>query len=97
MTPRIPPPGPLEHDEEGDPLPQPAPASDLADLIQLAEWARQKDFAITGPIRVGKIEIAGFSDIRMLRKHGMDRPRSAEPEPSIGETVGVPDYAPGSE
>lgn len=96
MNLRPPPPGPVAHDEEGDPLPQPAPASDLADLQQLAEWARQKDFAITGPIRVGKIVIQGFQDIRQLRKLGVDRPR-AEPEPSLGDMVGVPDYNPGAD
>lgn len=96
MNPRIPPPGPLEHDEEGDPLPQPAPASDLADLIQLLEYARSKDFVLGPIVQVGKIRLQ-VADIRQARKHGMDRPRAAEPEPSIGETIGVPDYAPGSE
>lgn len=91
------PPGPLEHDEEGDPLPQPKAGSDLADLIQMAHWARAQDFAIAGPVSVGKISIQGFSDIRQLRKHGIDRPRAADPEPSLGETLGVPEYVPGSE
>lgn len=95
MNPRPPPPGPLEHDEEGDPLPQPAAASDLADLIALAEWARQKEFALTGPIRVGKIVIQGFQDVRQARRLGVDRPRAAEPEPSLGDMVGVPEYTPG--
>lgn len=96
MTPRPPPPGPLEHDEDGDPLPQPAPASDLADLIALAEWARGKEFILSGPIRVGKIVIQGFQDVRQLRRLGADRPHQ-EREPTIGEMVGVDDYNPGSD
>lgn len=87
------PPGPLEHDEEGDPLPQPAPASDLADLIQLLEYARTKDFQIGPVVQVGKIRLQ-VSDIRQARKLGVDRPR-AEPEPSLGDMVGVPEYTPG--
>ena len=97
MNPRPQPPGPLEHDEDGDPLPQPAPNSDLADLIALAEWARGKDFLLTGPIRVGKIVIQGFQDLRVLRKLGVDRPRATEPEPSLGQMVGVEEYNPGAD
>lgn len=97
MNPRPPPPGPLAHDEEGDPLPQPAPNSDLADLIALAEWARQKEFLLAGPIRVGKIVIQGFQDIRQARRLGVDRPRQVEPEPSIGAMVGVDEYSPGQD
>jgi hypothetical protein len=96
MNPRLPPPGPVEHDEEGDPLPQPAAASDLADLIQLLEYARQKDFQIGPVVQVGKIRLQ-VADIRQARKHGVDRQRASDPEPSIGETVGVPEYSPGSE
>lgn len=92
---RPPPPGPIAHDEEGDPLPQPAPESDLADLIQLLEYARTKDFQVGPFVQVGKIRVQ-VADIRQLRKLGMDRPR-AEPEPSLGQMVGVPDYNPGSD
>lgn len=92
---RPPPPGPLAHDEEGDPLPQPAAESDLADLIQLLEYARTKDFQIGPFVQVGKIRVQ-VADIRQARKLGVDRPR-AEPEPSIGEMVGVEDYVPGSD
>lgn len=99
MTPRHPPPGPVANDEEGDPLPRPEPKSDLADLIALAEWARQKEFIVSGPIRVGKIAIHGFQDVRLMRRLGLgtDRPRAAEPEPSIGEMVGVDEYTPGQD
>lgn len=99
MNPRPPPPGPVAHDEEGDPLPQPAPNSDLADLIALAEWARQKEYLLAGQIRVGKIAIQGFQDVRLMRRLGLgaDRPRAADPEPSIGEMVGVDEYTPGQD
>lgn len=96
MTPRTPPAGPLEHDEEGDPLPQPVAASDLADLIQLLEYARAKEFVIGPIVQVGKIRVQ-VADVKQARRLGFDRPRNADPEPSLGETLGVPEYMPGSE
>jgi hypothetical protein len=96
VTTRIPPPGPLEHDLDGDPLPQPAAASDLADLIQLLEYARAKDFVLGPIVQVGKIRCQ-VADLRQAKRHGLDQQRSSEPEPSMGDLVGVPEYSPGSE
>lgn len=91
MIPRTPPPGPLEHDEEGDPLPQPAPASDLADLIQLLEYARTKDFQIGPFVQVGKIRLQ-VADIRQARKIGdLTGRATAAPEPSIWQMTGAGD------
>lgn len=90
------PPGPIEHDEDGDPLPQPAETSDLADLIQLLEYARLKDFQVGPVVRVGKIQVQ-VRDIRQLRKVRdlLGKDADPQPEPSIGEMVGVPEYTPG--
>lgn len=94
MNPRPLPPGPVEHDSEGDPLPQPAAASDLADLIQLLEYARTKDFAIGPFVQVGKIRVQ-VADVRQARKLGTDRPQpsSAATEPTIWDMT-MPDEPP---
>lgn len=63
------PPGPIEHDEDGNPVPQPADGSDVRDLQQLLEWARMKDFDLTGAIRVGKISIQRVIDLRQRNRH----------------------------
>lgn len=71
-------PGPVEHDDDGDPVPQPEPKSDLADLIQLLEYARKKGFRIGPAIRVGKI-ITTVHDLRQSEgRHVPDE------EPSMG-------------
>lgn len=64
------PPGPVEHDDDGNPIPQPAPASDLADLIQLLEYGRVKGFRIGPTVRVGKI-VVSVRDLR--QKEGADK------------------------
>jgi len=45
---------------------------------------------------VGKIRVQ-VADVKQARRLGIDRPHAAEPEPSLGETLGVPEYRPGSE
>lgn len=76
---RITPPGPVEHDEDGDPVPQPVAASDLADLIQLMEWARTKGYRVGPMVRVGKLALQ-ISDVR--QREGKDR-KEEEPDRGI--------------
>jgi hypothetical protein len=78
------PPGPVEFDDDGNPLPQPAPASDLADLIQLLEYGRLKGFKIGPTIRVGKI----VTTVRDLRQRDQQTAKDDTPEPSIWEEHG---------
>jgi hypothetical protein len=69
------PPGPVEFDEEGDPVPLPSAGSDLATLIAMMEFARRKHFAFEGGIRVGSITIQSVRDLRQLREfQDLDRP-----------------------
>ena len=63
------PPGPLDFDDEGDPLPLPAANSDLADLIQLLEYARRKHFRLGPMVRVGKIALQ-VGDLRQAEVYG---------------------------
>lgn len=74
------PPGPVAHDEDGNPLPQPAEASDARDLIQLLEWARLKGFEFTGAVRVGKIAIQSVRDLRQTEGR---RDRDDMPDPGV--------------
>ena len=76
---RPPPPGPLTHDEDGNPLPQPAENSDLRDLIALAEWCRAKGFQLGPLVRVGKIT----TQIRDLRQAEGKRDRDEAPDLGI--------------
>lgn len=71
-------PGPVQHDDEGDPVPQPAPNSDLTDLIQLLEYGRKKGFRIGPTVRVGKI-ITTVHDLR--QDEGRNVP---DDEPTMG-------------
>lgn len=86
------PPGPLEHDEDGDPLPQPAAASDLADLIQLLEYARTKQFRIGPMIRIGKIALQ-VRDLRQDKQLGAAEKQDAPPEPDIWDMTMPPEQA----
>ena len=86
MTDRPLPPGPVEWDDEGDPVPQPAPESDLADLIQILEYGRRKGFAIGPMVRIGKIALQ-VTDMRLRRNAGA----AEEPEPSIWQEHGFDD------
>jgi hypothetical protein len=92
VTDRVLPPGPVEWDQEGDPVPQPAKESDLADLIQLLEYGRRKGFRVGPMVRIGKITVQ-VSDLRQRGSAGED----TITELSIGDMVGVPDYFPGQE
>lgn len=65
MTIEILPPGPVENDEDGNPVPQPVVASDVSDLIQLMEYGRRKGFRIGPTVRVGKI-VLQIRDLRQL-------------------------------
>lgn len=78
MTNRPLPPGPVIHDDEGNPIPQPAPESDLADLIQLLEYGRVKGFRIGPTVRVGKI-IVQVSDLRQHEARRHDEQAPADP------------------
>ena len=92
MTDRPLPPGPVEYDDDGIAVPQPAAESDLADLIQLLEYGRRKGFRIGPMVRIGKITVQ-VADMR--QRAAATAPD--EPEPSIGEMVGFPDYSPGQD
>lgn len=85
MSDRPLPPGPVEYDDDGVPIPQPAPDSDLADLIQLLEYGRRKGFVIGPMVRIGKIALQ-VVDARQQR--GSTRP--SEPEPSIWDMTMPP-------
>lgn len=90
-NPRQTPPGPIEHDEDGDPLPQPAKNSDLADLIQLLEYGRVKDYALGPVIQVGKIRVQ-VQDIRQARKiRDLVGKQDMPPEPTIWQMTGAED------
>ncbi len=58
------PPGPIEHDDDGNAIPKLADNSDAADLIALLEYGRVKGFLLEGSIRVGKITIQTVRDLR---------------------------------
>lgn len=64
VTTTLRPPGPIEHDDDGNSIPQPAENSDAADLIQLLEYGRVKGFEFSGSVRVGKITIQTVRDLR---------------------------------
>ena len=92
MTDRPLPPGPVEWDDEGDPVPQPAKESDLADLIQLLEYGRRKGYRIGPVVRIGKITVQ-VADLRQHVGDGLD----LAPEPSIWEEHGYPEPGKGVE
>lgn len=77
--PRPLPPGPVEFDEDGDPLPIPPAGSDLAALIQLLEFGRRKGFRIGPTVRVGSIVL----QVKDLRQPEADGARDVDPEPGI--------------
>lgn len=85
------PPGPVEHDEDGDPIPQPAENSDVRDLIQLLEYGRAKGFELGGAIRVGKVAVQRVRDLRQ-REGRADRDEA--PDPGVWAEHG---YTPGGE
>lgn len=70
MTDRILPPGPVAFDDDGDPIPQPAAQSDLADLIQMLEYGRKKGFRFGPVVHVGKI-ITQVQDLRQTEGRGI--------------------------
>lgn len=74
---RTPTTGPLEHDEDGDPVPQPAENSDLRDLIQLLEYGRARGFRIGPAVRVGKLAVQ-VTDLRQ-REGKPDQDESPDP------------------
>lgn len=80
MTFRPLPPGPVEHDDDGNPIPQPAENSDARDLIQLLEYGRMKGFDFSGAIRVGKIAIQRVRDLRQ---------REGRPDKDAPDDVGI--------
>lgn len=84
------PPGPLLHDEDGEPLPQPAENSDVRDFIALLEWARAKGFELAGAVRVGKIAVQSVADARSEKR----RARADLPDPGVWAEHG---YTPGDE
>jgi hypothetical protein len=86
MTDRALPPGPVEWDDDGDPVPQPAKESDLADLIQLLEYGRRKGFRVGPMVRIGKITVQ-VSDLR----HRAAAVEETAPEPSIWQEHGYDD------
>jgi hypothetical protein len=79
MTVRPLPAGPVEHDDDGNPVPQPAENSDLRDLIQLLEYGRAKGFRIGPTVRVGKI----VTQVRDLRQHEGRDTKDEEPDRGI--------------
>jgi hypothetical protein len=75
MTDRPLPPGPIEFDDEGDPVPLPPAGSDLAILIAMLEFGRRKGFEFAGGIRVGAITIQRVRDLRQQEEaRALDRP-----------------------
>lgn len=87
MSDRPLPPGPIEFDEQGDPVPVPPAGSDLAALIQLLEYGRRKGFLIGPAIRVGSIVL----QVRDLRQPEAEGHAPADPEPSIWARHGADD------
>jgi hypothetical protein len=55
--------GPVELDDDGNPVPQPAADSDVRDLQQLMEWGRMKGYRIGPAVRIGKITVQ-IADVR---------------------------------
>jgi hypothetical protein len=64
------PPGPVETDADGDPLPMPAENTDLADAIQLLEFCRRKGYVVGPMLRVGKL-VMQIVDIRQRKREGL--------------------------
>lgn len=91
MNPRPPPPGPLEHDEDGNALPQPAQGSDVRDFIALVEWARHRGVQLAGAVRVGKIIVQDVQDLRQTEGR---RDRRDLPDPGVWAEHG---YDPGKD
>lgn len=83
MSDDLPPPSPVQYDDDGFPVPQPVNGSDLADLMQLLLWGRKQGFAIGPMVRIGKIALQ-VADTRQQRGGG----KPSEPEPSIWEEHG---------
>lgn len=74
------PPGPVEFDEEGEPVPLPPSGSDLAALIQLLEFGRRKGFEFTGGLRVGTITVQRVRDIRQAERGAKERDLDTMPD-----------------
>lgn len=56
--------GPIEHDEDGNPIPQRTDDPDLQSIIQLLEYGRTRGFKIGPAVRVGRITV----QVRDLRQ-----------------------------
>lgn len=74
------PPGPIEHDDDGNPIPIPDASSDALDLFAIMEYGRRKGFQFGGAIRVGKIAIQRVVD---LRQHEARRDLGEDPDPGV--------------
>lgn len=80
--------GPLSHDEEGNDLPVPPAASDLAQLIQLLEYGRRRGFRIGPTIRVGSI-VTSIIDLRQDElPRGAEGPGEIDPWVAAGHLEG---------
>lgn len=69
--------GPVDHDDDGNPVPLPADGSDLAQLIQLLEYARVRGFRVGPLIQIGGIAV----QVRDLRQHEGRRDTDDAPDP----------------
>lgn len=71
--------GPIDHDEDGNPIPQPAENSDLRDAIQLLEYGRARGFKIGPAVRVGKLTF----QVRDLRQTEGRADKDDDPDPGV--------------
>ncbi len=69
--------GPLDADEEGNTLPVPPAESDLAQLIQLLEYARKRGYRIGPTVKVGAI-VTQVQDLRQ-EEGGVELPPDPGP------------------
>lgn len=72
--------GPVDSDEDGNTVPVPPAASDLAQLIQLLEYGRKRGFRIGPTVQIGALTVQ-VADLRQDKVERIGTPDENDPGP----------------